>query len=43
VITCVVDYVIDPRKIDFFERFARRWLELVDRHGAAPPRLFLAG
>jgi hypothetical protein len=32
-ITCVVEYVIDPAKTDAFERFARRWMELVDRHG----------
>jgi hypothetical protein len=31
-ITCVVDYVIDVRKIHEFERFARRWIELVRRH-----------
>jgi hypothetical protein len=30
VITCVVEYVIDPAQIDAFERFARRWMELVD-------------
>jgi hypothetical protein len=33
VITCVVEYVIDPAKIEDFERFARAWMELVDRHG----------
>ena len=32
-ITCVVDYVIDPAKIEDFERFARRWMDLVNRHG----------
>jgi hypothetical protein len=32
-ITCVVEYVIDPAKIDAFERFGRRWIELVDSHG----------
>ncbi|MBF5000787.1 hypothetical protein IRT45_26975 [Nocardia sp. BSTN01] len=30
-ITCVVEYVIDPAGIDAFERFARRWMDLVDR------------
>jgi hypothetical protein len=29
-ITCVVEYVIDPAKIEAFERFGRRWIELVD-------------
>ena len=33
VITCVVHYVIDPTKSGAFERFARRWMELVDKHG----------
>ena len=33
VITCVVEYVIDPAKTEAFERFARRWMELVGRHG----------
>jgi hypothetical protein len=32
VITCVVDYVIDPAKIIAFERFATRWIELVEQH-----------
>jgi hypothetical protein len=30
VIACVVEYVIDPAQIDVFERFARRWMELVE-------------
>jgi hypothetical protein len=32
-ITCVVDYVIDPKKLGDFERFARRWIAIVERHG----------
>jgi hypothetical protein len=40
-ITCVVEYVIDPAKIDFFEQFARRWMELVDQHGGAHHGYFL--
>ena len=40
-ITCVVDYVIDPRKIDAFERFARRWITLVNRHGGRHHGYFL--
>lgn len=35
-ITCVVDYVIDATKIDAFERFARRWMELVNTGSARP-------
>ncbi|MEU1039656.1 NIPSNAP family protein [Streptomyces sp. NPDC005551] len=32
-ITCVVRYVIDPAKTEAFERFGRRWMELVDANG----------
>ena len=41
VITCVVEYVIDPAKTEAFERFARRWMELVDRHGGTHHGYFL--
>jgi hypothetical protein len=41
VITCVVHYVIDPAKIEAFERFGRRWMELVDRHGGTHHGYFL--
>ena len=40
-ITCVVEYVIDPAKIDAFERFGRRWIELVDSHGGMHHGYFL--
>lgn len=40
-ITCVVDYVIDVRKIGEFERFARRWIELVKKHGGTHHGYFL--
>jgi NIPSNAP len=40
-ITCVVDYVIDPKKIDAFERFARTWITLVSRHGGRHHGYFL--
>jgi hypothetical protein len=40
-ITCVVDYVIDATKIDAFERFARRWMELVNLHGGTHHGYFL--
>ena len=40
-ITCVVDYVIDAAKIDAFERFARRWMELVNLHGGTHHGYFL--
>jgi hypothetical protein len=41
VITCVVDYVIDPTKIEAFEEFARRWIALVNRHGGQHHGYFL--
>jgi hypothetical protein len=37
----VVDYVIDPAKIEAFERFGRRWMELVERHGGTHHGYFL--
>ena len=40
-ITCVVDYVVDPAKLEEFERFGRRWMELVDRHGGTHHGYFL--
>ena len=40
-ITCVVDYVIDPAKTADFERFAARWIELVEQHGGAHHGYFL--
>lgn len=40
-ITCVVRYVIDPAKIEAFERFARRWMELVELHGGVHHGYFL--
>ncbi|OKK14328.1 NIPSNAP family containing protein [Streptomyces sp. CB00455] len=40
-ITCVVEYVIDPVKIEAFERFGSRWMELVDRHGGQHHGYFL--
>jgi hypothetical protein len=40
-ITCVVEYVIDPAKIAQFEEFAQRWIELVNRHGGTHHGYFL--
>jgi len=40
-ITCVVEYVIDPTKIAAFEVFATRWMELVERHGGTHHGYFL--
>jgi hypothetical protein len=41
VITCVVEYVIDARQVDVFERFAREWMRLVDEHGGQHHGYFL--
>lgn len=40
-ITCVIEYVIEPAKIDAFERFARTWMELVEVHGGTHHGYFL--
>ena len=40
-ITCHVKYEIDPAQIEAFERFARRWMELVARHGGTHHGYFL--
>jgi len=40
-ITCVVRYVIDPAKTEAFERFGRRWIELVGAHGGIHHGYFL--
>ncbi len=40
-ITCHLTYEIDPRQIDAFERFARRWIALVDRSGGTHHGYFL--
>ncbi len=40
-ITCVVDYVIDPARIAEFEEFARRWMVLVEREGGTHHGYFL--
>jgi len=42
-ITCVVDYTIDPAKLDAFERFARAWIGLVNTHGGQHHGYFLPG
>ncbi|MQA12395.1 MAG: NIPSNAP family protein [Pseudonocardiaceae bacterium] len=40
-ITCVVEYTIDPGKVDDFERFARGWISLVNKHGGTHHGYFL--
>ncbi|WP_369059935.1 NIPSNAP family protein [Caulobacter sp. 73W] len=40
-ITCVVEYVIDPAKLEAFERFAQAWMKLVNQHGGTHHGYFL--
>lgn len=40
-ITCFVDYTIDPRQVAAFERFAAEWIRLVDKHGGQHHGYFL--
>ena len=42
-ITCVVDYTIDPAKLAAFEDFARTWIRLVNQHGGHHHGYFLPG
>jgi hypothetical protein len=42
-ITCVVDYTIDPDQIDAFEAFAQAWMRLVNEHGGRHHGYFLPG
>jgi hypothetical protein len=41
VVTCHLRYEIDPAQIEAFERFAKRWMELVDKHGGTHHGYFL--
>jgi NIPSNAP len=43
VITCVVDYTIDPAKIAEFEQFGKTWIRLVNAHGGQHHGYFLPG
>lgn len=40
-ISCVVHYEIDPAKIAAFERFAKAWIYLVNKHGGRHHGYFL--
>jgi hypothetical protein len=40
-ITCVVDYEIDPRELEAFERFAAEWMRLVQANGGIHHGYFL--
>jgi NIPSNAP len=40
-ITCVVEYTVDPDQIETFEKFAHAWIELVNKHGGVHHGYFL--
>jgi hypothetical protein len=40
-ITCVVEYTIDAAKTEAFERFAKTWIGLVNKHGGTHHGYFL--
>jgi hypothetical protein len=40
-ISCVVEYRIDPHKVDLFESYARRWMAAVARLGGTHHGYFL--
>ena len=40
-VTCHLRYEIDPSRIDAFERFAKRWIALVERSGGEHHGYFL--
>ena len=40
-VTCHLRYEIDPSEIEAFERFARRWIALVERAGGEHHGYFL--
>ena len=40
-VTCHLRYEIDPAEIEAFERFAQRWMQLVEQHGGVHHGYFL--
>ncbi|WP_030539492.1 NIPSNAP family protein [Sphingobium sp. DC-2] len=40
-ITCVIEYRIDPDKVEAFEHYARMWLRMMPRFGGKPHGYFL--
>jgi hypothetical protein len=41
VITCCIQYTLDPRKIDSFETYAARWPPIIERCGRSLVGYFL--
>jgi hypothetical protein len=42
-ISCVVEYTIDPHKVNLFEEYSRRWMAAVTRLGGTHHGYFLPG
>lgn len=42
-ISCIVEYTIDPHKVNLFEEYARRWMAAVTRLGGTHHGYFLPG
>jgi len=40
-ITCYIRYIIDPSKLDDFEKYAKLWIPLVDKFGGQHHGYFL--
>jgi len=40
-ITCYVRYIIDPKKVDDFERYAQMWIPLVEKFGGTHQGYYL--
>lgn len=40
-ITCYLRYVIDPKKVDLFEQYAKMWIPLVEKFGGQHHGYFL--
>lgn len=40
-ITCHVRYIIDPKKVDDFERYAQMWIPLVEKFGGTHQGYYL--
>lgn len=40
-ITCYLKYIIDPKKVDDFERYAKMWIPLVNKFGGFHHGYFL--
>ena len=40
-VTCFLKYIIDPRKINEFEHYAKLWIPLVDKFGGKHNGYFL--